>query len=65
MARDVEIQGRRYWVLSEPSGNVWKARVLQVREDGSGEDVGIDASAETRNAADEAAERKLRRLLQS
>ena len=65
MARDVEINGRRYWVLSEPQGSVWKARVVEVRRDGSNEELGIDASAETRSAADEAAERKLRRLLQS
>jgi hypothetical protein len=64
MARDVEIKGHRYWVLSEPHGSVWKARVVEVRDDGSNEELGIDASAETRSAADEAAERKLRRLLQ-
>ena len=65
MARDVEIKGRRYWVLSEPQGPVWKAHVVEVREDGSSEELGIDATAETRNGADEAAERKLRRLLQT
>jgi hypothetical protein len=65
MARDIDINGRRYWELSEPQGSVWKARVVQVREDGSSEELGIDASAETRGAADEAAERKLRRLLQA
>ena len=65
MARDIEINGRRYWVLSEPEGKIWKARVVEVRDDGSNEALGIDASAETRSAADEAAERKLRRLLQA
>lgn len=65
MARDIEINGRRYWVLSEPQGSVWKARVVEVHDDGSSEELGIDASAETRSAADEAAERKLRRLLQA
>ena len=64
MALDLEIKGHRYWVLSEPQGRVWKARVVEVRDDGSNEELGIDASAETRSAADEAAERKLRRLLQ-
>jgi hypothetical protein len=39
--------------------------VVAVREDGSSEHVGIDASGETRSAADDAAERKLRRLLQA
>jgi len=65
MARDIEINGRRYWVLSEPQGSVWKARAVEVHDDGSSEELGIDASADTRGAADEAAERKLRRLLQA
>ena len=46
-----------------PAG--WKARVIEACEDGSSDEVGIEASGETRGAADEAAERKLRRLLQS
>ena len=65
MARELDIKGRRYWVLSEPEGSGWKASVVAVREDGSSEHVGIDASGETRSAADDAAERKLRRLLQA
>jgi hypothetical protein len=36
-----------------------------VREDGSNEQLGIEANGETRVAADDAAERKLRRLLQA
>ena len=65
MARELAIQGRRYWVLSEPDAGGWKACVVEVCEDGSSEKVGIDANGETRGAADEAAERKLRRLLQA
>jgi hypothetical protein len=49
----------------EPDTDGWKASVVEVREDGSSEPVGIDASGETRVAADDAAERKLRRLLQA
>jgi hypothetical protein len=65
MARELEIKGRRYWILSEPEAAGWKANVVEVREDGSSEQVGIDANGETRSAADDAAERKLRRLLQA
>ena len=65
MARELDIKGRRYWILSEPEGAGWKARVVEVREDGANEEIGIDATGETRGAADDAAERKLRRLLQA
>jgi len=65
MARELELKGRRYWILSEPLTGGWKARVVGVREDGSSEELGIDATADTRGAADDAAERKLRRLLQA
>lgn len=65
MSRELVVDGRRYWVLSEPQGDGWKARVVEVRDDaGNSEEVGIEATAETRGAADTAAERKLRRLLQ-
>ncbi|MSO46297.1 MAG: hypothetical protein EXQ59_05975 [Acidobacteria bacterium] len=65
MARELDIKGRRYWVLSEPEAGGWRASVVEVLEDGSSEQLGIDASGETRGAADAAAERKLRRLLQA
>jgi hypothetical protein len=65
MAKELDVGGRRYWILSEPESAGWKARVVEVRADGSSEEVGIEAKGETRGAADEAAERKLRRLLQS
>jgi len=39
--------------------------VTEVMEDGSQQPVGLEASAETRTAADQAAERKLRRFLQA
>lgn len=65
--RQIELNGRRYWILSEPHGSGWKASVVElVDQDGEHtEPVGIEASAETRGAADEAAERKLRRLFKS
>jgi hypothetical protein len=65
MAKQLELKGRRYWILSEPDGLGWRASVAEVKDDGTQEAVGIEASAETRGAADEAAERKLRRLLQA
>jgi hypothetical protein len=65
MAREIEINGRRYWILSEPEAEGWKASVVEVGDDGSSERVGIDANGDTRVAADDAAERKLRRLLQA
>jgi len=63
MAREVEIGGRRYWILSEPDSVGWKAHVVLVRDDGSSDAVGIEANGETRGEADAAAERKLRRLM--
>jgi hypothetical protein len=65
MAKQLELKGRQYWILSEPHGEGWKASVVEVQDDGSQEAIGIDATAKTRGAADAAAERKLRRLLQA
>ena len=64
MAKQLELNGRRYWVLSEPHPVGWRAWVTEVRADGN-EEVGIEATGETRSAADDAAERKLRRMLQA
>ena len=63
MARELELDGRKYWIISDPEGTGWKARVVELRANGESDEIGIDASAETRTAADAAAERKLRRLL--
>jgi hypothetical protein len=65
LARKLELRGRTYWILSEPHEGGWKASVVESRADGSQESIGIDAIAETRGLADDSAERKLRRLLQS
>ena len=63
--RALDLNGRRYWILSEPEGPLWKASVVElIDSDGEfQEPIGIEATAETRGAADMAAERKLRRLL--
>ncbi len=65
MAKQMELQGRHFWILSEPHGGGWKATVVEVKEGGAREDVGLEATAETRGAADDAVERKLRRMLQA
>lgn len=64
MSKQLELHGRRFWILSEPHGSGWKASVVEMKGEAQ-ESVGIDATAETRGAADEAAERKLRRLVQA
>ena len=67
MSRQLELNGRTYWILSQPEGAVWKASVVELIDTAGEltEPVGIDASADTQGAADLAAERKLRRLLQA
>lgn len=65
MAKQLELKGRQFWILSEPHGRGWKATVAEEKADGSQEAIGIEATAEMRGAADEAAERKLRRLVQA
>ena len=63
MARELELDGRKYWIISEPDDTGWRAKVIELRANGESDEIGIAASAETRTAADAAAERKLRRLL--
>jgi hypothetical protein len=65
MAKEMELQGRRFWILSEPQGAGWKATVIETKADGVEESVGLEATGETRGAADDAVERKLRRMLQA
>lgn len=64
MAKQLELLGRQFWILSEPHDSGWKASVVEMKGEQQ-EAVGIDATGETRGAADDAAERKLRRLLQA
>ena len=63
MARELELNGRRYWIISDPHGEGWKARVVELHDGGEADEIGIVASDQTRTAADNSAERKLRRLL--
>ncbi len=65
MARQLDLSGRRYWILSEPHDDGWKARVVEILDPAgtcSGT-LSIGATAETRSAADDAAERELRRMV--
>jgi hypothetical protein len=64
MAKQLDLKGRQFWILSEPHGSGWKASVVEVKGEEQAS-VGIDATGETRGAADDSAERKLRRLLQA
>jgi hypothetical protein len=65
VSRQIDLNGRKYWILSEPHASGWKASVVELLDPLGHltEPVGLEAIAETRGAADEAAERKLRRLL--
>ena len=63
MARQLDLNGRRFWIMSEPDGPGWKATVLEISADQVQAEVGIEARADTRTAADDAAERKLRHHL--
>ena len=65
MAKQMELKGRHFWIMSEPDGPNWRATVIEVKDNGAHEDIGLDATAETRGLADDAAERKLRRFLQA
>jgi hypothetical protein len=64
MAKQLELKGRSFWILSEPHELGWKASVVEMKG-AEHESIGIDATGQTRGAADDAAERKLRRLLQA
>src|SRR5262249_7530406 len=48
MAKQLDLKGRNFWIMSEPHGPGWKAVVVEVGPDQAQEDVGIDATAETR-----------------
>jgi hypothetical protein len=65
MSRQIELKGRQFWILSEPRDVGWKASIEEAQADGTSIAVGIEATGDTRSAADDAAERKLRRVLQA
>lgn len=63
MANEVVLAGRRYWIVSEPVASGWRAVVLEVldEEGRNTRDLGIQATAGTRSAADEVALGQLQR----
>jgi len=63
MANEVVLAGRRYLNVSEPDAGGWRAKVLEVldEEGRRTQDLGIQATADTRGAADEVALGRLQR----
>ena len=56
MSREISIGSRKFWIVSEPHDQGWKAQVLEVlNEAGGTEDLGIESIAETRSMADDRA----------
>ena len=56
MAREVNIGARKFWVVSEPHANGWKAQVLEVLDEvGGTHRTGIETTGETRSMADDRA----------
>ena len=65
MAKQLDLKGRQFWILSEPTAGGWTATVMEMKDGKEQEPVGIDATGQTRGEADDSAERKLRRMLQA
>jgi hypothetical protein len=56
MSCEVTVEGRRFYIVSEPEDNGWRAQVLELLDDhGSTKDMGIATTGETRGLADERA----------
>jgi hypothetical protein len=65
MAREISIGPRRFWIVSEPHENGWKAQVLEVVGTGDGtQTIGIESNGETRSIADDKAIGQLQHHLQ-
>ena len=56
MSCEVTVEGRRFYIVSEPESGEWRAQVLELVDDkGSTKDMGIETTGETRGLADERA----------
>ena len=56
MAREFSIGARKFWVVSEPHSEGWKAHVLEVIDEvGATHTTGIETTGETRSMADDRA----------
>ena len=54
MAREINIGTRKFWIVSEPADQGWKAQVLEVLDEKGGtEKIGIETTGDTRSAADD------------
>jgi hypothetical protein len=68
MAREVTIGARRFYIVSEPDDQGWKAQVLEIVDaQGSTKEMGIETTGETRGVADDRAfgvlQHRLRQVL--
>ena len=64
MAREIKIGKRRFWIVSEPDADGWKAQVLEVLDDQGGTaKMGIETTGDTRSIADDRAAGQLQHLL--
>ena len=56
MSCEVTVEGRRFYIVSEPEEGEWRAQVLELLDDkGSTREMGIETTGETRGLADERA----------
>jgi len=56
MAREVTVGTRRFYIVSEPEGEQWRAQVFERLDDkGTTGDMGIETTGETRSLADDRA----------
>ena len=56
MSREVTVEGRRFYIVSEPEADGWRAQVLELLDDkGATQEMGIETTGETRGLADERA----------
>ena len=56
MSCEVTVEGRRFYIVSEPENDRWRAQVVELLDDqGATKDMGIETTGETRGLADERA----------
>lgn len=56
MAREITIGSRKFYIVSEPDDQGWRAHVLEVVDTaGATKDMGIETTGETRGIADDRA----------
>ena len=64
MAREVIVGARRFYIVSEPEDQGWRAQVLEILDEaGATQAMGIETTGETRTLADDRALGVLQHLL--